>query len=235
MKKIKLISFILIILAILTVSVQAHYLSTEKRILGEKPPDLELVFLPEAAVVNEFRAVKTISSSPKVKQLLESQPVKKTIAKTVNFALGTKYAQGKILTLITENGPKPSGLAHISPQAIYDELMKSEVGRETLMLIYSQNLRINLFYNTAPMKNMLGFAIGNDSLIFVENCGSLERTTSTIIHEVTHTGLRIRGTQRDEVIAFMRGEKHLTSLSIPEIRSIIEKVKLLYSHLPYKR
>ena len=81
----------------------------------------------------------------------------------------------------------------------------------------------------------MGRAIGKDTLVYVKNTQSVERTAQTVIHEVTHSGLEIAGSQRAEIIAFMRAAKHTNpNLSFGDIRSIINEVKALYPDLPYR-
>ncbi|AWB43487.1 hypothetical protein DCC85_04125 [Paenibacillus sp. CAA11] len=51
---------------------------------------------------------------------------------------------------------------------------------------------------------------GNTAIIYVKNTQSLSKTAETIIHEVTHVGLKIKGTQRAEIVSFMRGAKQFS-------------------------
>ncbi|WP_309808817.1 hypothetical protein [Paenibacillus hunanensis] len=86
-----------------------------------------------------------------------------------------------------------------------------------------------------PEENILGEAFGKTAIAYVRNIQPLNLTSQIIIHEVTHAGLNIKGSQRAEIIAFMRGTKHnKNNLVISEIQEIINMVKDNYPELPYR-
>lgn len=121
----------------------------------------------------------------------------------------------------------------IKTKNLYRELRKSSIGKETLDIIEQKNLEIVLSYSL-PSERILGEAFGSTAIVYVKNTQSLVKTAETLIHEVTHVGLKIKGTQRAEVISFMRGVKHISQeLSFGQIRSIINMVRENYPELPY--
>lgn len=122
----------------------------------------------------------------------------------------------------------------IKPKNIYRELRKTSIGKETIDIIQKNNVEVNLSY-TEPFEDIYGEAFGNTAIAYIKNTQSLNLTAQIIIHEVTHAGLKIKGTQRAEIIAFMRGSKHnYNELSVKQIREIIEMVKATYPELPYR-
>ncbi|WPP42134.1 pre-toxin TG domain-containing protein [Paenibacillus hunanensis] len=123
---------------------------------------------------------------------------------------------------------------NIKPKNLYRDLKKSEIGRETLKIIKDKKIEVNLSYMD-PEENILGEAFGKTAIAYVRNTQSLNLTSQIIIHEVTHAGLNIKGSQRAEIISFMRGTKHnKNNLAISEIKEIINMVKNNYPELPYR-
>ncbi len=122
----------------------------------------------------------------------------------------------------------------IKSKNLYRDLKKSELGRETLKIIKDKNIEVNLSYMD-PEEDILEEAFGKTAIAYVRNTQSLNLTSQIIIHEVTHAGLNIKGSQRAEIMAFMRGAKHnKNNLAISEIKEIINMVKDNYPELPYR-
>lgn len=178
-------------------------------------------------------AAKANSSAQKMKGLLLDE------RGSINIGKGTGNA--KPSELFMDSTYAPSG-QRIAPKNLYRELIKSQVGRETIERIKSNNTKIRLDYGEVPTDSFGYQILGkanmntNTATIFVRGTESTARTAQTIIHEVTHTSLKNPiYTQREEVIAFMREAKHVKdTLSYGEIRAIIEEVKSLYSNIPYR-
>lgn len=126
----------------------------------------------------------------------------------------------------------------IKSKHLYRELNSSSIGRETLELIDQNNIDVVLSYgrplSQKPGYTTFGVNYDNTAVAYVTNTVSKQKTASTIIHEVTHAA-GTRGSQRAEVIAEIRALKHTQEASYSDIRSIIERVKIDYSDLPYRK
>jgi hypothetical protein len=125
----------------------------------------------------------------------------------------------------------------IKPGHLRRELMKSEVGKETLEIIERDDIKVILSYNEPTLEKagetLYGISYGDYAVIYVARTQSTQRTAQTVIHEVTHNA-GIAGTQRAEIIAEIRATKHLGPISFEDIRKIILRIKKDYSSLPYK-
>ena len=129
----------------------------------------------------------------------------------------------------------------IKPLNLYRELRSSEVGRETLDLMEQNGITPVLSYQKPlfqkPGEKIYGIYNPNtgDASIYVSNTVSLERTAQTTIHEVTH-GSGIGGSQRAEIVAEIRALKHTNPRpSFGEIRNIVDRIKVDYNDLPYRK
>ncbi|MFD1886780.1 RHS repeat-associated core domain-containing protein [Paenibacillus wenxiniae] len=183
-----------------------------------------LSFLPDGKLLGTFAAKEAIDGGEWAWRELSKEE---------------RYA--KPSELFREGTYAPAG-QRIAPKNLYRELNKSQVGKETINLIESNNTKIRLDYGEVPTDASGNQILGkanmntNTATVFVRETESIVRTAQTIIHEVTHTSLNNPiYTQREEIIAFMREAQHIkNNLSYGEIRAIIEEVKSLYPNIPYR-
>ena len=128
----------------------------------------------------------------------------------------------------------------IRPRNLYREMNSSAVGRESLQLIEQHNLNAVLSYARPPttVVNGVPYVVegrryGDTVVTYVRATESLKATAQNQIHEITHAA-GIGGSQRAEMIAFMRGAQHNGPLTISETRQIINHVKAAYPEYPYR-
>jgi hypothetical protein len=140
--------------------------------------------------------------------------------------------------LFTE-GATPASIRgkRIKPGHLRRELMKSEVGKETLEIIERDDINVILSYNAPTLEKtgetLYGISYEDYAVIYVARTQSTQKTAQTVIHEVTHNA-GIKGTQRAEIIAEIRATKHLGPISSADIRKIILRIKKDYPELPYE-
>jgi hypothetical protein len=140
--------------------------------------------------------------------------------------------------LFTE-GADPASIRgkRIKPGHLRRELMKSEVGKETLEIIERDDINVILSYNAPTLEKsgetLYGISYGDLAVIYVTRTQSTQKTAQTVIHEVTHDA-GVKGSQRAEVIAEIRATKHLGPISSADIRKVILRIKKDYPELPYE-
>lgn len=116
--------------------------------------------------------------------------------------------------------------SHISPQAIADELEKSDIGKETLKVIETLPQKIKLMYGKE--KDVRGSEWCGRIEIYVNQCKDSLWAARTVIHECTHYRYGIGQSQWSECVCIAQELKHArgrNNLTISEKRTIIEAVK----------
>ena len=144
----------------------------------------------------------------------------------------------RLQEVIVNNVPEKGDVINI--RNIYNELRKSEVGRETLdYLMNNDDITVNFHYHLHPNEDgLLGRIVGRDIDIYVpahpEN--TKVNVTKTLIHETTHAAIdSLYNTRKEEVICFMREVLHNNNGITPkEIKEIIREVNSLYGELPWR-
>lgn len=152
--------------------------------------------------------------------------------------VGVSESKRTAQDLFTE-GADPATIRgkRIKPGHLRRELMKSEVGKETLEIIERDDINVVLSYSSPtlekPGEKLYGTSYDNYAVIYVVRTQSTAKTAQTVIHEVTHNA-GLRGAQRAEIIAEIRATKHLGPVSSSDIRKIILRITKDYPNLPYK-
>lgn len=134
----------------------------------------------------------------------------------------TNYAPEKVDVITTRN--------------LYNELRKSEVGKETLEYLENNKLNVSLYYKDVP-EDLRGLSIGKRNIeIYVPNTLTKVKTAQTIIHEATHIKYNIGHDKKSEVICFLREKMHINpELTIRDKRNTIELINKLYPEYPWKK
>lgn len=140
--------------------------------------------------------------------------------------------------IITNNPPSKGDVIKI--RNIYNELKKSEVGRETLeYLMNNDDVTVDFYYYLHPNEDgLLGRIIGRHIEIYVPShpINTKVNVTKTLIHETTHASLNsIKNTRKEEVICFIREILHDNNgITSSEIKNVIKEVNSLYGDLPWR-
>ena len=124
----------------------------------------------------------------------------------------------------------------IKPQSIYKELQKSNVGKEAWEYILKANLDVEFTYTDEGPPNTLGECWGNHIVVYARATKTIKQTAKTLIHEVTHTKLKIGGDQWAEAVCIAQEVRHDKDvLTYADKRDIIKKVKRLYPDYQWRK
>lgn len=133
--------------------------------------------------------------------------------------------------------PPPKGDS-IQPKSLFNELNKTEIGKETIEYIKSSGIVPEINYTDECPPDVLGRQWGKHIEIFARNTKTVKKTASTIIHEVTHSKYNIGECAWAESVCFCREKIHENGglpLTISQKRDIIKMVKQLYPNLSWRR
>ena len=115
----------------------------------------------------------------------------------------------------------------IKPHSIRKNVRKSEIGIEMLKYAEESNVKINLLYKADNPEGLMGYYDPFDDIIniHVDQTKTVEETSSTVIHELTHKRLGATNTRKEEVRCFINEHLHKNSkLTIDEVKNIIKSV-----------
>lgn len=125
----------------------------------------------------------------------------------------------------------------IRPSNIRKNLSKTAKGREILEFIEKNNVEIQLFYGVDNPDNLLGSydPIGDEISIYCDLCKTIKKTSSTVIHEVTHMQNKDKGLSpfRDEYEAYVAEELHERGILTKEAEEFI--IKFIENEYGFKR
>ncbi|MBP3249967.1 MAG: hypothetical protein J6M48_06400 [Ruminococcus sp.] len=125
----------------------------------------------------------------------------------------------------------------ITPEALEEELNKSEVGKEVLQYIEDTEIRPKLIYEPQQHDNR-GQQWGNSIEIYVDNIRSPLVAAQTVIHEITHHKYGIGKCQWAEAVCMAKEKMHKenrTYLTIAEKRYIVGLAKKFYGEYNWKK
>ena|GEM_PF-852624 len=125
----------------------------------------------------------------------------------------------------------------ITPEALEEELNKSEVGKEVLQYIEDAEIRPKLIYEPQQHDNR-GQQWGNSIEIYVDNIRSPLVAAQTVIHEITHHKYGIGKCQWAEAVCMAKEKMHKenrTYLTIAEKRYIVGSAKKFYGEYNWKK
>lgn len=122
------------------------------------------------------------------------------------------------------------------PQNLINGLKKSDIGKETLEYIISENIDVQVNYNPEiTIPGLLGLSSGKHIDIYGLNVKTKKEAVKTIIHETTHIKYNVGGDQWSEVFCETKALQHeKQELTIKDIKSIIKTVKENYPHLKWR-
>lgn len=126
---------------------------------------------------------------------------------------------------------------NITPEALEEELNKSEVGKEVLQYIEDAEIRPKLIYEPQQHDNR-GQQWGNSIEIYVDNIRSPLVAAQTVIHEITHHKYGIGKCQWAEAVCMAKEKMHKenrTYLTIAEKRYIVGLAKKFYGEYNWKK
>ena len=124
----------------------------------------------------------------------------------------------------------------ITHRSLYNNLAKSEIGREAIDYISSGRCMLEINYTDDAPKGIRGETFGHSIIIYAKNTRTIKLTAKTIIHEVTHSKYKIGGSQWAEAVCFSMEHIHEHGqLTIQDKRNIIKKVKDLYPEYQWRK
>lgn len=124
----------------------------------------------------------------------------------------------------------------ITHRSLYNNLSKSDIGKETIEYITSGKCLLEISYADDPPKGERGYCTGHSITIHAKNTRTIKETAKAIIHEVTHSKYRIGGSQYAEAVCFAREHLHeYGQLTFQDMRNIIKTVKELYPEYQWRR
>ena len=189
------------------------------------------------AKAREWRAQRTAFLSETEVHGSARKPA--SVARSIEKRIADKVATRQSLARASDTFtviPPMKGDA-IKAQSIYKHLQRSEVGRHAYDFIVRNNIPIEINYTDEAPEGERGYTYGHSIFIYAKNTRTVQLTTETIIHEVTHIELGIFSqTQWEEAYCFAQEAKHTKpQLTYSDLRDIIEKVKREYPELPWRR
>lgn len=131
--------------------------------------------------------------------------------------------------------PKEKGDT-FKPENLVKGLKKSDVGKEALEYIKSENIDVKINYNPEITEDgLMGRTYGKHIDIFGLNTKTKKETVKTIIHEVTHIKYDVGGDMWAEAFCEAKALLHEKGvLTLQDKRDIIKSVKSNYSTLKWR-
>lgn len=124
----------------------------------------------------------------------------------------------------------------ITHRSLYNNLAKTEVGRETIEHITAGKCFVEISYADDAPEGERGYTTGFSIVIHAKNTRTIKETAKTIVHEVTHSKYGIGGSQYAEAVCFAREHLHEHgTLTNQDLRNIIKTVKRLYPEYEWRR
>ncbi len=124
----------------------------------------------------------------------------------------------------------------ITHRSLYNNLAKSDIGKETIEFITSGKCFVEVTYTEDAPKDELGNTIGKHITVYAKNTKTIKRTAATLVHEVTHCKYGIGGSQYAEAVCFAREHIHEHGvLTFQDKRNIIKTVKELYPEYQWRK
>ena len=124
----------------------------------------------------------------------------------------------------------------ITHRSLYNNLAKTEVGKETIEYITAGKCFVEISYADDAPEGERGYTTGFSIVIHAKNTRTIKETAKTIVHEVTHSKYSIGGSQYAEAVCFAREYLHEHgSLTNQDLRNIIKTVKRLYPEYEWRR
>lgn len=124
----------------------------------------------------------------------------------------------------------------ITHRSLYNNLAKSEIGREAIDYISSGKCMLEISYTDDAPKGIRGETFGHSITIYAKNTRTIKLTAKTIIHEVTHSKYKIGGSQWAEAVCFSMEHIHEHGqLTFQDKRNIIKTVKDLYPEYQWRK
>lgn len=124
----------------------------------------------------------------------------------------------------------------ITHRSLYNNLAKTEIGRETIEYITAGKCFVEISYADDAPEGERGYTTGFSIVIHAKNTRTIKETAKTIVHEVTHSKYGIGGSQYAEAVCFAREHLHEHgSLTNQDLRNIIKIVKRLYPEYEWRK
>ena len=124
----------------------------------------------------------------------------------------------------------------ITHRSLYNNLAKSDIGKETIEFITSGKCFVEVTYTDDAPQDELGNTIGKHITVYAKNTKTIKRTAATLVHEVTHCKYGIGGSQYAEAVCFAREHIHEHGqLTNQDLRNIIKTVKDLYPEYNWRK
>lgn len=159
----------------------------------------------------------------------------KSVSQKAVFAEKLSVSNQRRASEIIQVLPKEKGDT-FKPENLVKGLKKSDVGKETLEYIISENIDVQVNYNPEITRNgLLGLSRGKHVDIFGLNTKTKNETVKTIIHEITHVKYDIGECQWAEAVCETRALQHEKGiLTIQDKRNIIKEIKKNYPDMKWR-
>lgn len=159
----------------------------------------------------------------------------KSVSQKAVFAEKVSVGNQRRASEIIQVLPKEKGDT-FKPENLVKGLKKSDVGKETLEYIISENIDVQVNYNPEITRNgLLGLSHGKHVDIFGLNTKTKNETVKTIIHEITHVKYDIGECQWAEAVCETRALQHEKGiLTIQDKRNIIKEIKKNYPDMKWR-
>lgn len=160
----------------------------------------------------------------------------KSVSQKAVFAEKVSVGNQRRASEIIQVLPKEKGDT-FKPENLVKGLKKSDVGKETLEYIISENIDVQVNYNPEITRyGLMGRCYGKHVDIFGLNTKTKSETVKTIIHEITHVKYEIGGDQWAEAVCEIRALQHEKGiLTIQDKRNIIKEIKKNYPDMKWRQ
>lgn len=128
----------------------------------------------------------------------------------------------------------------IKPRNVKKNMLESDVGKEMIEYLESNNVEVQLTYGVDNPYNVFGFYDPEDDVIriFADKTKTVEKTAEVIIHEAAHRKYGIGGDQWSEAVCIAQEvihRKRSNILTFQEKNIYLDLVAELYSEYPWRK
>ena len=130
-----------------------------------------------------------------------------------------------------------SGDTNITPDSVLEDLMTTEIGKETIRTLENLPQIATFDYINTPVVGLRGYEKDGRIILYANNCKDIKTAACTLIHECTHYKYGIGQSQWAECVCVAQEIKHRRNrnLTFGELRMIIKAVKDVYPEYNWRK
>lgn len=158
-------------------------------------------------------------------------------AKRLNVNKTNPDVANKAKAIDIFNSDGHSGNTNITPDSVLEDLMTTEIGKETIRTLENLPQRATFDYINTPVGGLRGYEKDGRIILYANNCKDIKTAACTLIHECTHYKYGIGQSQWAECVCVAQEIKHRRNrnLTFGELRMIIKAVKDVYPEYNWRK